>query len=46
LTTLTIASLFGKLKEHELEMNRLNEQESEEKHCFKNCNTKDWSRFK
>ena len=30
LTTLTIASLFGKLREHELEMNRLNDQEHEE----------------
>ena len=26
------ASLFGKLREHELEMNRLNVQESEDKH--------------
>ena len=32
LTSLTTASLFGKLREHELEMNRLNIQESEEKH--------------
>jgi len=32
LTSLTTASLFGKLKEHELEMNRLNVQESEDKH--------------
>jgi len=32
LTTLTTASLFGKHKEHELEMNRLNDQESDEKH--------------
>ena len=32
LITLTTASLFGKLKEHELEMNRLNDQEHEEKH--------------
>ena len=31
LTTLTITSLFGKLREHELEMNRLNDQEHEEK---------------
>jgi len=29
---MTIASLFGKLKEHELKMNRLNVQESEDKH--------------
>jgi len=32
LTSLSMASLFGKLKEHELEMNRLNVQESEDKH--------------
>ena len=32
LTTLTTASLFGKLREHELEMNRLKDQENEEKH--------------
>ena len=32
LTTLTTASLFGKLKEHEIKMNRLNDQENEEKH--------------
>jgi len=32
LTTLTITSLFGKLREHELQMNRLNDQENEEKH--------------
>ncbi|XP_068503597.1 uncharacterized protein [Phaseolus vulgaris] len=32
LTCLTIASLFGKLREHELEMNRLCVQESEDKH--------------
>ena len=31
LTTLTTISLFCKLREHELEMNRLNEQETEEK---------------
>jgi len=31
LTSLTTTSLFGKLKEHELEMNRLNIQENEEK---------------
>jgi len=32
LTSLTTAFLFGKLKEHELEMNKLNVQESEDKH--------------
>ena len=32
LTSLTTASLFGKLREHELEMNKLNIQESENKH--------------
>jgi len=32
LTTLTTTSLFGKLREHELEMNQLNDQENEEKH--------------
>jgi len=32
LTTFTTISLFGKLREHELEMNRLNDQEYEEKH--------------
>ena len=32
LTILTTTSLFGKLREHELEMNRLNDQEHEEKH--------------
>ena len=32
LTSLTTASLFGKLREHELEMNKLNVQESEDKH--------------
>ncbi|XP_068477195.1 uncharacterized protein [Phaseolus vulgaris] len=31
LTSLSMASLFGKLREHELEMNRLNVQESEDK---------------
>jgi len=31
LTTLTPASLYVKLREHELEINRLNEQETEEK---------------
>jgi len=34
LTTLTTTSLFGKLREHELEMNRLNDQEHEEKHVM------------
>ena len=29
---MTTTSLFGKLREHELEMNRLNDQEHEEKH--------------
>ena len=32
LTSLSMASLFVKLREHELEMNRLNVQESEDKH--------------
>ncbi|XP_068487028.1 uncharacterized protein [Phaseolus vulgaris] len=32
LTYFTTASLFGKLREHELEINRLNVQESEDKH--------------
>ena len=32
LTSLITASLFGKLREHELEMKRLNVQESEDKH--------------
>jgi len=32
LTTLKTTSLFGKLREHELEMNRLNDQEHEENH--------------
>ena len=32
LTSLSVASLFGKLREHELEMNRLNVQENEDKH--------------
>jgi len=32
LTSLTTTSLFGKLREHELEMNRLNVRESEDKH--------------
>jgi len=31
LTTLTTAALFGKLREHELEMNRLNKQEHGER---------------
>ena len=31
MTSLTTTSLFGKLREHELEMNRLNVQESEDK---------------
>jgi len=31
-TSLTTTSLFGKLREHELEMNKLNVQESEDKH--------------
>jgi len=31
LTSLSMASLFGKLREHELEMNQLNVQESEDK---------------
>jgi len=33
LTSLSMASLFGKLREHELEMNRLNVQESEDKYA-------------
>jgi len=32
LTSMSVASLFGKLREHELEMNRLVVQESEDKH--------------
>jgi len=32
LTTLTTTYLFGKLREHELEMNQLSDQEHEEKH--------------
>ena len=32
LTSLSMTSLFVKLREHELEMNRLNVQESEDKH--------------
>jgi len=35
LTSLTTASLFEKLREHELEINRLNVQESEGKHVRK-----------
>jgi len=35
LTSLTTTSLFGKLREHELEMNRFNVQESEDKHVRK-----------
>jgi len=31
LTTLTTTALFGKLREHELEMNRLNEQKQGER---------------
>ena len=31
-TSLSMASLFGKLREHELEMNKINVQESEDKH--------------
>ena len=44
LTSMTVASLFGKLREHELEMNRLVVQESEDKHnksiALKACNHK------
>ena len=32
LTSLTMVSLFGKLREHELEINKLNVRESEDKH--------------
>jgi len=32
LTSLTTTSLFGKLREHELKMNKLNIQESEDNH--------------
>jgi len=32
MTTLTTTFLFGKLREHEIEMNRLNDQEHDEKH--------------
>jgi len=41
---MTIASLLGKLREHEFEMNRLVVQESEDKHskviALKACNHK------
>ena len=37
LTTLTTASLLGKLREHELEMNRLNDQVKGEKHVENNA---------
>ena len=44
LTSMTFASFFGKLREHELEMNRLVVQESEDKHskgiALKACNHK------
>jgi len=44
LTSITAVSLFGKLREHELEMNRLVVQESEDKHskgnALKACNHK------
>jgi len=44
LTSMTAASLFGKLREHDLEMNRLVVQESEDKHnkgiTTKACNHK------
>jgi len=44
LTSMTTTSLFGKLREHELEMNRLVVQESEDKHnkgiTLKACNHK------
>ena len=32
LTSMTVASLFGKLREHEIEIQRLDVQESEDKH--------------
>ena len=32
LTLMTVASLFGKLREHEIEIQRLDVQESEDKH--------------
>jgi len=41
---MTVVTLFGKLKEHELEINRLAVQESEDKHnkgiTLKACNHK------
>jgi len=44
LTSMIVASLFGKLREHELEMNRLVVQESEDKYnkeiALKACNHK------
>ncbi|XP_068486555.1 uncharacterized protein [Phaseolus vulgaris] len=44
LTSMTVASLFGKLREHELKMNRLVVQESKDKHrkgiALKACNHK------
>ena len=44
LTSMSVASLFGKLREHELEINRLAIQESEGKHnksiTLKACNHK------
>ena len=44
LTSMSVASLFGKFREHELEINRLVVQESEDKHnkgiTFKACNHK------
>jgi len=44
LTSMTVAALFGKLREHELEINRLVVQESENKHnkviTLKACNHK------
>ena len=38
--TMSMATLFGKLREHELELGRLKEGEEGEKkaqHCIKNC---------
>jgi len=45
---MTTASLFEKLNEHELKMNRLNVQENEDKHvrCPKGCWTQKLSRLK
>jgi len=44
LTSMTVVALFGKLREHELEINRLDVQESEDKHnkgiTLKACNHK------